>query len=128
MGAVSLSPKNARHVGVSDRYSCWHGDVLTARPIKINPDVAAPKAAGSARDWAKPGTTGPNATPNAAASRHSRCIGPGLAQHQAAQRVEFGNGLELAMHSYDVLVSNPPYIPHAEMAALAPEVQHEDYL
>jgi len=47
----------------------------------------------------------------------------GLAARARFQTGDWGNGLN---DRFDIVVSNPPYIPSAEIAALAPEVRDHD--
>jgi release factor glutamine methyltransferase len=46
------------------------------------------------------------------------------ARHGVASRIEFHNmrGLDGLSGSYDLIVSNPPYVPEPDIARLAPEV------
>ena len=51
-------------------------------------------------------------------------------RHQVGARIQFHHGPDLAALSaglqFDLLVSNPPYIPSGEIAALQPEVRDHD--
>lgn len=57
----------------------------------------------------------------AVASRNAECLG-------VAQRAAFvlADGLSSIAPGFDILVSNPPYIPSANLAGLAPEVLRHD--
>jgi release factor glutamine methyltransferase len=59
---------------------------------------------------------------NANASRNERAY-PGLASRAAFATGDWFDGLE---GRFDLIVSNPPYIPAAEIAALEPEVRNHD--
>ena len=74
----------------------------------------------------------PNATglgvdlsPNAVAAAAANAARNGLAGRARFQTGDWGDGLT---ERFDVVVSNPPYIPSAEIAALAPEVREHDPL
>lgn len=74
----------------------------------------------------------PNATglgvdlsPNAVAAATANAERNGLAGRARFQTGDWGDGLA---ERFDVVVSNPPYIPSADIAALAPEVREHDPL
>lgn len=74
----------------------------------------------------------PNATglgvdlsPNAVAASTANAARNGLAARARFQTGDWGNGLT---ERFDVVVSNPPYIPSADIATLAPEVREHDPL
>ncbi|WP_448206041.1 peptide chain release factor N(5)-glutamine methyltransferase [Azospirillum sp. sgz302134] len=72
----------------------------------------------------------PNATglgvdlsPNAVAAATANAVRNGLNGRARFQAGNWGEGLDEA---FDVVVSNPPYIPSADIATLAPEVREHD--
>jgi release factor glutamine methyltransferase len=72
----------------------------------------------AARVWASDRDPGALAVARANLARHAPDVALVRADLLAAFRPE----------SFDLVVSNPPYVPEAEIAALAPEVRHEPRL
>ncbi len=68
---------------------------------------------------------GVDLSPNAVAAAADNAARNGLAGRARFQAGNWGEGLA---ERFDVVVSNPPYIPSAEIATLAPEVREHDPL
>ena len=76
--------------------------------------------------WERPGATGIGADidPAAVATAAANAEALGLAGRAQFRVADWTNGLS---GRYDVILSNPPYIPRREIAGLAPEVARHDH-
>lgn len=128
--AVALAKENVGRLGVDDRCSIEHSSIEDWPGIELFYPLPGVNAVVSARRRSKSSTLGRNPSPrsrgNLRQKQTSRYAGEDDEDGEPSigEREDFGsfNG-----RLFDVIVSNPPYIPSEDLMSLPPEVKdHED--